>query len=70
MLYLTLIDTTIPASSRVKLDHGINGAWVKADGTFTIEGVAQGSYVLTPSVPGYSVASVSLSPSGTGSANN
>jgi hypothetical protein len=70
MLSLTLVDTTLPASSRVKLDHGINGAWVKADGTFTIEGVEQGSYVLTPSVPGYSVASVNPSPSGTDSANN
>jgi hypothetical protein len=55
-------DATVPASSRVKLDHGVNGAWVKADGSFTIEGVEQGSYVLTPSVPGYTVASVSYIP--------
>jgi hypothetical protein len=52
-------DGTLPASSRVKLDHGIHGAWVRADGSFTIEGVEHGSYVLTPSVPGYTVASVS-----------
>jgi hypothetical protein len=47
----------------VKVNHGSSGgAWVKADGSFVVEGIEKGSYILMPSVPGYTVASVSLSP--------
>ena len=33
---LTSLDATIPAGSRVKLNHGSQGAWVRPDGTFTM----------------------------------